>query len=166
YTIVASTFETFMFSRFKLRVGLDCPFVITPIPREGAGMRLRELHGRWVPGTNCCGGPVDQYYARNPRFLVRAERQTDVLARLQTPQAEDLPMINLSLFEFSDAVLGRVSASSGSYTNSPQGVATRRISIGTPRTCADSPAEYLVVASTWDQDVNTSFVLYFYSEHA
>ncbi|KAJ2356716.1 cysteine protease [Coemansia sp. RSA 2618] len=157
YTIVASTFEPFMFSRFKLRIGLDSPFVVAPIAREGAGMRLRELHGRWAPGTECAGGAIDQGYAHSPRFLVRADRETAVLARLQTPHAESLPLINVSVFAFDDAVLGGICASSGSYTNSPQGVATRLVNIG--------PAEYLVVASTWDHDADASFVLYFYSEH-
>ncbi|KAJ2323003.1 cysteine protease, partial [Coemansia sp. RSA 2702] len=160
YTLVASTFEPFMFSRFKLRLELDGPFRLTAIPREGAGMRLRELHGRWVPNTDCAGGPVDQCYARNPRFLVRTDRETPVLARLQTPQAESLPLINVSVFAFDDAVLGSACASSGSYTNSPQGVATRLATIGRA-----GPAEYLVVASTWDHDIDASFVLYFYSEH-
>ncbi|KAJ2160874.1 cysteine protease [Coemansia sp. RSA 552] len=163
YTLVASTFEPFMFSKFKLHVGLDCPFTLAPIPREGAGMRLREFHGRWVPGSDDrAGGPVDQCYARNPRFLVRTDRETTIMVRLQTPQAvETLPLVNVSVFAFADAVLGRVCASSGSYTNSPQGVATRTAVIG-----ADGISEYLIVASTWDHDVDTSFVLYFYSAQA
>ncbi|KAJ2782521.1 cysteine protease [Coemansia javaensis] len=159
YTVVASTFEPFMFSRFALRVGLDCPFTIAPIAREGAGMRLRELHGRWAPGTASSGGPVDQGCARSPRFLVRTDRPTTVLARLQTPRAAAPPLINVSVFAFDDAVLGRACASSGSYTNSPQGVATRLAPIA-------GPAEFLVVASTWDHDADAEFVLYFYSEHA
>ncbi|KAJ1726526.1 cysteine protease, partial [Coemansia biformis] len=157
YTLVASTFEPFMFSRFKLRVGLDCPFSITPLAREGAGMRLRELHGSWAPGTGSSGGPVDQRCSSNPRFLVRTDRPTAVLARLQTPRAASLPLINVSVFAFDNAVVGRTWASSGSYTNSPQGVATRPTDI-------DGPAEYLVVASTWDHDADASFVLYLYSE--
>ncbi|KAJ2774228.1 cysteine protease, partial [Coemansia nantahalensis] len=159
YTLVASTFEPFMFSRFSLRVSLDCPFSVTPIAREGAGMRLRELHGRWAPGTASCGGPVDQCCARNPRFLVRTDRPTAVLARLQTPRAAAPPLVSVSVFAFDGAVVGRVCASSGTYTNSPQGVATRLTSVA-------GPAEYLVVASTWDHDADADFVLYFYSEHA
>ncbi|KAJ1864743.1 cysteine protease [Coemansia sp. RSA 989] len=161
YTVVLSTFEPFMFSRFKLKIGLDCPFAVAPIAREGAGMRLRELHGRWTPNTDCAGGPVDQCYSRNPRFLVCTDQETTVLARLQTPHTDSLPLINVSVFAFDDAILGEMCASSGSYTNSPQGVATRTTTIGKA-----GPAEYLVVASTWDLDVDASFVLYFYSEHS
>ncbi|KAJ1961695.1 cysteine protease [Dipsacomyces acuminosporus] len=163
YTIVASTFEPFMFSRFKLSIGLDAPFSIAPIPREGAGMRLRELRGRWTPGTDSMGGPVNQFYNRNPRFLVRTERATSMLVRLQTPQAEPLPLVNVSVFALDGpgSALGHTVASSGSYTNSPQGVATRLATIGD-----GSHAEYLVVASTWDVDADAPFVLYFYSEHA
>ncbi|KAJ1647814.1 cysteine protease [Coemansia erecta] len=161
YTVVLSTFEPFMFSRFKLTVGLDAPFTLAPIPREGAGMRLRELHGRWQP----CGPRSDgsgQSHASTPRFLVRADRETTVLARLQTPQADPLPLVNVSIFAFgSSAALGPPLASSGSYTNSPQGVATQPTSVG----CAGRSSDYLVVASTWDHDVGASFVLYFYSEH-
>ncbi|KAJ2669294.1 cysteine protease [Coemansia sp. RSA 1085] len=148
YTVVLSTFEPFMFSRFKLKIGLDCPFAVAPIAREGAGMRLRELHGRWTPNTDCAGGPVDQCYSRNPRFLVCTDQETTVLARLQTPHTDSLPLINVSVFAFDDAILGEMCASSGSYTNSPQGVATRTTTIGKA-----GPAEYLVVASTWDLDV-------------
>ncbi|KAJ2844686.1 cysteine protease [Coemansia brasiliensis] len=150
-----------MFSRFKLKIGLDCPFTVASIAREGAGMRLRELHGQWTPNTDCAGGPVDQCYSRNPRFLVRTDQETTVFARLQTPHTDNLPLINVSVFAFDDAVLGEMCASSGSYTNSPQGVATRSTAIG-----KSGPAEYLVVASTWDHDVDASFVLYFYSEHS
>ncbi|KAJ2656472.1 cysteine protease [Coemansia sp. RSA 1199] len=159
YTVVVSTFEPFMFSRFKLRIGLGSLFTVAPIAREGAGMRMRELHGRWTPGSECVGGP-DQSYHKCPRFLVRTECETRVLARLQTPHAEHLPLVNVSVYEFDDAVLGTLCASSGSYTNSPQGVATRQSTIGR------AGSEFLVVASAWDHDVDTSFVLYFYSEHA
>ncbi|KAI8321422.1 cysteine proteinase, partial [Martensiomyces pterosporus] len=97
----------------------------------GAGMRLRELHGRWAPGTDSMGGP-----------------------------AEPLPLINVSVFALgADAALGPAVASSGSYTNSPQGVATRLAAID-----GGGGAEYLVVASTWEADVSALFVLYFYSE--
>ncbi|KAJ1988975.1 cysteine protease [Coemansia spiralis] len=160
YTIVVSTFEPFMFSHFKLTAGLDLPFTISPIAREGAGMRLRDLYGQWMPGTNTMGGPVDRFCSRNPRFLVRVDGITKVLARLQTPQAEVLPLINVSVFSFDNAVLGPARASSGNYTNSPQGVATQLTRIGE----STRATEYLVVASTWDEDVSTSFVLYFYSE--
>ncbi|KAJ1798800.1 cysteine protease [Coemansia sp. RSA 2399] len=162
YTIVASTFEPFMFSHFKLTVGLDRPFSITPIAREGAGMRLREMHGLWTPGTSSMGGPVDRFYTRNPRFLVRVDKKTRVFVRLQTPRAEPLPLINVSVFAFDNAVLGCVQASSGNYTNSPQGVATQPTYIGD----SSRPTEHLIVASTWDEDVDASFVLYFYSEQA
>ncbi|KAJ2520321.1 cysteine protease [Coemansia sp. RSA 1939] len=161
YTVVVSTFEPFMFSHFKLTVGLNQPFTIAPIAREGAGMRMREMHGRWAPGSSSMGGPVDRFYSRNPRFLVRIDKRTKILARLQTPRAETLPLINISVFAFDNATLGSVQASSGSYTNSPQGVATQPTSIGDN----SRPTEHLVVASTWDEDVDASFVLYFYSEH-
>ncbi|KAJ2088269.1 cysteine protease [Coemansia sp. RSA 1813] len=162
YTVVVSTFEPFMFSHFKLTVGLDQSFSITPIAREGAGMRLREMHGMWAPGTSSAGGPVDRFCSRNPRFLVRIDKKTKILVRLQTPRAEPLPLVNVSVFAFDNAVLGPVQASSGSYTNSPQGVATQPTYIGDN----NKPTEHLVVASTWDEDVNASFVLYFYSELA
>ncbi|KAJ2529445.1 cysteine protease [Coemansia sp. RSA 1937] len=158
YTVVVSTFEPFMFSRFKLRIGLGSLFTVAPIAREGAGMRMRELHGKWMPGSECVGGP-DQSYHKCPRFLVRTECETRVLARLQTPHAKSLPLVNVSVYEFDDAVLGTLCASSGSYTNSPQGVATRQSTIGR------TGCEFLVVASAWDHDVDASFVLYFYSEH-
>ncbi|KAJ1779143.1 cysteine protease [Coemansia sp. RSA 2523] len=158
YTVVVSTFEPFMFSRFKLRIGLGSLFTVAPIAREGAGMRMRELHGKWMPGSKCVGGP-DQSYHKCPRFLVRTECETRVLARLQTPHAKSLPLVNVSVYEFDDAVLGTLCASSGSYTNSPQGVATRQSTIGR------TGCEFLVVASAWDHDVDASFVLYFYSEH-
>ncbi|KAJ2233312.1 cysteine protease [Coemansia sp. RSA 1722] len=151
YTVVLSTFEPFMFSRFKLALRLDAPFALAPIPREGAGMRLRELHGHWLPG------------AAAPRFLVRTTAETRVLARLQTPLADPLPLVNVSLFAFCGAgsAPGPPVASSGSYTNSPQGVATQPTAMG----CAGRSSDYLVVPSTWDRDVDASFVLYFYSEH-
>ncbi|KAJ2415853.1 cysteine protease [Coemansia sp. RSA 2530] len=160
YTIVVSTFEPFMFSRFKLTIGLDQPFSVAPIAREGAGMRQRELHGRWTPGSNSMGGPVSECCSRNPRFLVRTSRATSVMARLQTPQADPLPLVSISVFSFENAVLGPMCASSGSYTNSPQGVATRLTTLGV----ANEASEYLVVASTWDRDTDAAFVLYFYSE--
>ncbi|KAJ2865561.1 cysteine protease [Coemansia aciculifera] len=162
YTVVVSTFEPFMFSRFKLAIGLDQPFSVAPIAREGAGMRQRELHGRWTPGSNSMGGPVSECCSRNPRFLVRTARATSVMARLQTPQADPLPLVSVSVFSFENAVLGPMCASSGSYTNSPQGVATRLTMLG----LADEPSEYLVVASTWDRETDAAFVLYFYSEDA
>ncbi|KAJ2556937.1 cysteine protease [Coemansia sp. RSA 1933] len=161
YTVVASTFEPFMFSHFKLTVGMGQPFTLTPIAREGAGMRLREMHGRWMPGTEgSMGGPVDRFYSRNPRFLVRVDTRTRILVRLQTPRAESLPLINVSVFAFDNTALGPVQASSGSYTNSPQGVATQPTFIGD----SNRPTEHLVVVSTWDEDADASFVLYFYSE--
>ncbi|KAJ2826108.1 cysteine protease, partial [Coemansia sp. 'formosensis'] len=106
YTVVVSTFEAFMFSRFKLTIGLDQPFSVAGIAREGAGMRQRELHGRWTPGTNSMGGPVSECCSRNPRFLVRTARATSVMARLQTPQADPLPLVSVSVFSFENAVLG------------------------------------------------------------
>ncbi|KAJ2039842.1 cysteine protease, partial [Coemansia sp. S3946] len=162
YTVVVSTFEPFMFSRFKLTIGLDRPFSVAPIAREGAGMRQRELHGRWTPGSNSMGGPVSECCSRNPRFLVRTARATSVMARLQTPQADPLPLVSVSVFSFENAVLGPMCASSGNYTNSPQGVATRLTTLG----LANEPSEYLVVASTWDRETDAAFVLYFYSEDA
>ncbi|KAJ1999765.1 cysteine protease [Coemansia thaxteri] len=161
YTVVVSTFEAFLFSRFKLTVGLDTAFTLTPIAREGAGMHRRDLHGRWAPGSaESMGGPASECSARNPRFLVRTGRPTTVMARLQTPQADPLPLVALSLFEYDNGVVGGLCTSSGSYTNSPQGVATRLTGIGR----AGEAAEYLVVASTWDVDTDSAFVLYFYSE--
>ncbi|KAJ2442079.1 cysteine protease, partial [Coemansia sp. RSA 2424] len=145
YTVVASTFEPFMFSRFKLAFGLSAPFAVAPIAREGAGMRQRELHARWTPGAN------------STRFLVRAKGATTVMARLQTPLADPLPLVSVSVFRFENAVLGPLCASSGNYSNSPQGVATRL-------TPLDGPSEHLVVASAWDCHTDAAFVLYFYSE--
>lgn len=168
YTIVPSTFEPFMFSRFKLAVNLDLPFTLSPIPREGAGMRKRELHGHWLPPSSTVIAPADPGNRQNSlphhngpvvRFLVHTSSPaTTVLARLQTPQADPLPLINVSVFAFDNAVLGPVCASSGSYTNSPQGVAIRPTELGS--------TEYLVAASAWDYDTNARFVLYFYSEEA
>ncbi|KAJ1819479.1 cysteine protease [Coemansia sp. RSA 2675] len=106
------------------------------------------------------GGPVSECCSRNPRFLVRTSRATSVMARLQTPQADPLPLVSISVFSFENAVLGPMCASSGSYTNSPQGVATRLTTLGV----ANAASEYLVVASTWDRDTDAAFVLYFYSE--
>ncbi|KAJ2910687.1 cysteine protease [Coemansia aciculifera] len=145
YTVVVSTFEPFMFSRFKLAIGLSMPFAVAPIAREGAGMRQRELHGRWAPESN------------SARFLVRATKPTAVMARLQTPHADPLPLVSLSVFRFENAVLGPLCASSGNYSNSPQGVATRLVTL-------DGPSEHLVVASAWDRLTDTAFVLYFYSD--
>ncbi|KAJ1722853.1 cysteine protease [Coemansia erecta] len=154
YTVVVSTFEPFMFSRFKLSVELDTEFTLTPIPREGAGMRLRELHGSWAPGTP---GSAD-----SPRFLVRTDRPTKILVRLQTPMADPLPLANVSVFASGRAASDSLCATSGSYTNSPQGVATQLTSIG----AAGRSSDYVVVASTWDSDVTAPFVLYLYSEHS
>ncbi|KAJ2741165.1 cysteine protease [Coemansia sp. BCRC 34301] len=145
YTVVVSTFEPFMFSRFKLAIGLSTPFTVASIAREGAGMRQRELHGRWTRGSN------------STRFLVRTARSTPVMARLQTPLADPLPLVSLSIFCFGGAVLGPMRASSGNYSNSPQGVATRLATL-------DGPSEHLVVASAYDRHTDAPFVLYLYSE--
>ncbi|KAJ2397728.1 cysteine protease [Coemansia sp. RSA 2603] len=154
YTVVVSTFEPFMFSRFKLSVELDTEFTLTPIPREGAGMRLRELHGNWVPGTPGSAG--------SSRFLVRTDKPNKILVRLQTPLADPLPLANVSVFASGRAASDSLCATSGSYTNSPQGVATQLTSIG----AAGRSSDYVVVASTWDNNVSASFVLYLYSEHS
>ncbi|KAJ2721085.1 cysteine protease [Coemansia sp. Benny D115] len=150
YTVVASTYEPFQFSRFELAVDLDADFALEPIAREGAGMRLRELHGRWVRGSP------------PPRFLVHAPCATTVLARLQTPGAEPLPLINVAIFAHGESGAAPC-ASSGSFTNSPQGVATQMTPVGG----AAAPADYVVVPSVWDCDeTDAAFVLYFYSTHA
>ncbi|KAJ1941154.1 cysteine protease, partial [Kickxella alabastrina] len=143
YTLVASTFEPFLFSRFTLTVGLDAPFALAPIAREGAGMRLRELHGRWTPG------------APPPRFLVQPPAGCSVLVRLQTPRADPLPLVSVAIFE---AGAAEPCASSGSFANSPQGVATQPTRIG--------GADYLVVPAAWGHGADAAFVLYFYSQHA
>ncbi|KAJ1957628.1 cysteine protease [Linderina pennispora] len=160
YTVVVSTFQQFMFSRFRLTVGLDLPFTLVPIPREGAGMRMRELHGSWTPGTDAAGGPVDPQTIRSPRFVVRTGKPTGVLARLQTPQVNPPPLVNVSIYRFDGGVVGDRVVSSGNYTNSPQGVATHLAEIGRQ----DELAQYLVAASTWDAADSAPFVLYFYSE--
>lgn len=79
--------------------------------------------------------------------------------RLQTPDMNPMPKINITVFErLDEGVLGREVSSSGPYTSVPQGVATDAM------TLLPNQYGYLIVVSTLEPGISGKFVLYGYSD--
>ncbi|KAF9400881.1 calpain 7 [Mortierella sp. AD011] len=163
YTVVVSTFEPNQIGKYKLTMQSHIELSLTPIPVEGAGMFKKVLKGEWVLGVSAMGWHHHQSlsYAKNPHFLVPITEMTTFMVRLQTPEMNPMPKINITLFErLDEGVLGREVCSSGPYSSIPQGVAIE------PTTLLPNQYGYLVVVSTLEPGLAGKFVLYAYSDRA
>ncbi|GJJ78192.1 calpain-7 [Entomortierella parvispora] len=161
YTVVVSTFEPNQIGKYKLTLQSHIDLPLTPIPVEGAGMFKKILKGEWVQGVSAMGWHHHQSlsYAKNPHFLVPITEMTTFMVRLQTPDMNPMPKINITVFErLDEGVLGREVSSSGPYTSVPQGVATDSM------TLLPNQYGYLVVVSTLEPGIAGKFVLYGYSD--
>ncbi|KAF8963550.1 calpain 7 [Entomortierella lignicola] len=163
YTVVVSTFDPDQIGKYKLTMQSHTELSLTPIPIEGAGMFKKILRSEWVLGVSAMGWHHHQSlsYAKNPHFHVPITEMTTFMVRLQTPEMDPLPKINITVFErLDEGVLGREVCSTGPYTSVPQGVATE------PTTLLPNQYGYLVVVSTLEPGVAGKFVLYAYSDRA
>ncbi|CAO3568001.1 unnamed protein product [Mortierella alpina] len=163
YTVIVSTFEPGQIGKYKLTLQSHIDMSLTRIPIEGAGMFKKILRGEWVLGVSAMGWHHHQSlsYAKNPHFLVPITEMTTFMVRLQTPEINPLPKINVTVFErLDEGVLGREVSSSGPYTSVPQGVATE------PTTLLPNQYGYLIVVSILEPGIPGKFVLYAYSDRA
>ncbi|KAJ1675591.1 cysteine protease [Spiromyces aspiralis] len=166
YTVVVSTYQPLQFGSYDLYFAMDATFTVRPIPREGAGMRERVLHGKWIHSVNA-GGSLTRsphQYHINPKFLVEVKRPTKLIARLQAPGITPLSTINVSIYRplgpgAQASELGALVASSGAYDFYPQGVAVKNVLLD-PKVSR----YYIIVPSTWDPDVAGKFVIRLYSD--
>ncbi|KAF9354122.1 calpain 7 [Mortierella sp. AD094] len=161
YTVVVSTFDPNQIGKYKLTMQSHIELSLTPIPVEGAGMFKKVLKGEWVLGVSAMGWHHHQSlsYAKNPHFLVPITEMTTFMVRLQTPEMNPMPKINITLFErLDEGVLGREVCSSGPYSSIPQGAAIE------PTTLLPNQYGYLVVVSTLEPGLAGKFVLYAYSD--
>ncbi|KAG0050586.1 calpain 7 [Gryganskiella cystojenkinii] len=145
YTVVVSTFEPNQIGKYKLTIQSHIDLPLTSIPVEGAGMFKKTLKGEWIQGVSAMGWHHHQSlsYAKNPHFHVPITEMTTFMVRLQTPDMNPMPKINITVFErLDEGVLGKEVSSSGPYTSVPQGVATDAM------TLLPNQYGYLVVVST------------------
>ncbi|KAJ1910405.1 cysteine protease [Mycoemilia scoparia] len=190
YTVLVSTYQPLQFGSYELYIALDQEFSFKPIPREGAGMRERILHGKWIPSVNAMGSQALPGYANNPKFAFNIKRPTNITVRLQAPSITPLSTINISIFSFSihdkpvslaanpddsssgccadskssgDLIpgLGKLVASSGTYDFYPQGVAITKLYLD-PKVYGSR--NFILLPSTWDQNISGNFVIRLYSD--
>ncbi|KAF9427135.1 calpain 7 [Podila epigama] len=161
YTVVVSTFDPGQIGKYMLTLQSHIDLTMTPIPSEGAGMFKKILRGEWVLGVSAMGWHHHQSlsYVKNPHFLVPITEMTSFMVRLQTPEMNPLPKINVTIFErLDEGVLGREVCSTGPYTSIPQGVATDIT------TLLPNQYGYLIVVSTLEPRIAGPFVLYAFSD--
>ncbi|KAJ1649158.1 cysteine protease [Dispira simplex] len=163
YTVVISTHEPGQTGTYLMTMELDFPFDLTPIAAEGAGMFKRVLKGQWISGISAMGTSDHGAFFHNPKYLVQCSKTTTLAVRLQTLDIQPLPAINVVLMENSQSsaslsLLGREVASSGAYTNLPQGTYLSPVNL-TPLSTG-----YVLVVSTWEPNIEGRFQLFVYSD--
>ncbi|RKO84595.1 hypothetical protein BDK51DRAFT_25789 [Blyttiomyces helicus] len=156
YTLVASTFDPGQLGPFLLTVRSAASFSTCVVPMEGERLHRKIIRGSWVLGSNAMGSGRNRTYCLNPTFLIRAAENTLLSIRLQSP-VRPSPPLNVTVFSHVGLTgLGDELASSGAYTDWPQGVIVSKVAIS-------AGDEVAAVFSSW-RPVAAPFVAWVYSD--
>lgn len=118
-------------------------------------MYCKTVKGTWS-AENAAGAPGLGRYKHNPAYELKVPSQSQVIVRLQLVTVNPSISLNVTLFRLPEShKLGPHVATSGPYSHSAAGVA-----VGPQLLTAGS---YVIIPSTFDADVLTSYKLIVYS---